>query len=436
MLYAGLDCSTQSCTVVAIDRIERRVVFRDSVPLAQPYLPPTGSGVVHTSPLVWADALDTILERLAAGIDRGRLQAMSGSAQQHGSVYCGSRPDVLTRATSPIWMDSSTSRECGEIEAALGGPAVVAELTGSRAYPRFTGPQIRKFAREDPDAYRATTRIHLVSSYLASLLTGSHAPIDHADGSGMNLMDLRAREWSPAALAATAPALAAKLPQPVPSRTVVGVLDAAWQVRFKLPAMRIVAWSGDNPCSLIGTGVIREGQLAISLGTSDTIFGPMRAPTVSRDGTGHVFVSPTGDYMAITVFRNGSLARERVRDELSLDWSGFSDALRRTEPGNGGALMLPWFEPEITPAVPYPGVVRMGLDDVPPASHVRAVVEGQMLAMSIHSAWMGTPARTIYATGGASANPEILQIMADVFDAPSAPHCALCRRRPRCPGTM
>jgi xylulokinase len=121
--------------------------------------------------------------------------------------------------------------------------------------------------------------------------------------------------------------------------------------------------------------------------------------------------------MGITVFRNGSLARERVRDESSLDWSGFSDALRRTEPGNGGAMMLPWFEPEITPAVPQPTVVRMGLDDVPPDRHVRAVVEGQMLAMSIHSSWMGAPARTIYATGGASANPEILQVMADVFEA-------------------
>src|SRR5687768_14353681 len=274
MLYAGLDCSTQSCTVVAIDSLERRVVFRDSVPLAQPYLPPAGPGIVHASPLVWADALDTMIGRLAAGIDRGRLQAISGSAQQHGSVYCGASPDALTRETAPIWMDSSTSRECEEIEAALGGAAAVAELTGSRAYPRFTGPQIRKFAREEPDAYRATTRIHLVSSYLTSLLTGAHAPIDHADGSGMNLMNLRTRDWSPAALDATAPALATKLPPPVPSRTVVGVLDAAWQTRFELPAVRIVAWSGDNPCSLIGTGVIGEGQLAISLGTSDTIFGP------------------------------------------------------------------------------------------------------------------------------------------------------------------
>ena len=40
-----------------------------------------------------------------------------------------------------------------------------------------------------------------------------------------------------------------------------------------------------------------------------------------------------------------------------------------------------------------------------------------MMAMALHSRWMGPPPDTIHATGGASANRDILQIMADVFDA-------------------
>jgi xylulokinase len=314
-------------------------------------------------------------------------------------------------------MDSSTWTECAEIEAALGGPRAVAHLTGSKAYPRFTGPQIRKFAREEPEAYQRTTRIHLVSSYLASLLIGEHGPIDHADGSGMNLMDLRTRDWSPIALDATASDLRARLPPLVPSDTIVGSLASQWRHAFGLPAVNIVAWSGDNPCSLVGTGIVEEGQLAISLGTSDTVFGAMRTPRFSDDGTGHVFVSPTGDYMGITVFRNGALARERVRDEFGLTWTGFSEALRATEPGNGGAMMLPWFEPEITPEVPQPQIRRSGLEDATPARHVRALIEAQMMALAIHSEWMSVRPLTIYATGGGSENFEILQIMADVFNA-------------------
>ena len=39
------------------------------------------------------------------------------------------------------------------------------------------------------------------------------------------------------------------------------------------------------------------------------------------------------------------------------------------------------------------------------------------MAMALHSRWMGVDIKTIYATGGASANRAILQVMADVFGA-------------------
>jgi len=134
------------------------------------------------------------------------------------------------------------------------------------------------------------------------------------------------------------------------------------QARHGLPPARVVAWTGDNPSSLIGTGLIDEGRVAVSLGTSDTVFGLMREPRVEAGGSGHVFGAPTGDYMGITVFRNGSLAREWVRDAFGLDWAGFSAALRGSAPGNQGRLLFPWFEPEITPSVPVPGIRRVGLD--------------------------------------------------------------------------
>jgi xylulokinase len=40
-----------------------------------------------------------------------------------------------------------------------------------------------------------------------------------------------------------------------------------------------------------------------------------------------------------------------------------------------------------------------------------------MMALALHSRWMGVTINTIYATGGAAANRAILQVMADVFDA-------------------
>jgi xylulokinase len=98
-------------------------------------------------------------------------------------------------------------------------------------------------------------------------------------------MDLASKQWSPVAVRATAPGLDAKLPPLADSWTVLGTLAPYWRQKYGFPAARVVAWSGDNPCSLVGTGLVREGIVAISLGTSDTIFGIMPTPRPSEDGT-------------------------------------------------------------------------------------------------------------------------------------------------------
>jgi xylulokinase len=389
-----------------------------------------------SSPLMWAEALDLMMARIArSGLDMSRLAAVSGSAQQHGSVYLNAiaaeglgtldpeRPLVkqivpmLSRQVSPIWMDSSTSEECAEITLATGGADALSRHTGSRAFERFTGPQIRKFWKRDRGGYDATDRVHLVSSFVASLLIGRHAPVDPGDGSGMNLMDLATSQWWPPAVAATAPGLSAKLPGIAPAFSVAGTLSPFWQRRYGLPAARVVTWSGDNPCSLIGTGLVREGRVAISLGTSDVLFGLMREPRVDPTGTGHVFGAPTGDFMGLTVFKNGSLARQRVRDAFGLSWEEFSRTLDSTPPGNGGRILLPWYEPEITPPVMTAGVRRYGLAEADGPGQVRGVIEAQQMAIARHSRWMHVSVDTIYATGGAAANVQILQVMADVFGA-------------------
>jgi len=447
-IYLGLDASTQSltATLVGVEHGRGAVIFETTFTY-DAALPEYGTehgvirgddpSVVVSNPVMWAAAMERMFGILVSERPRemARLTAISGSAQQHGTVYLDERAasrlgsldsgrplapqldGVFSRALSPVWMDSSTRTDCLEITASVGGDAAMARHTGSRAFERFAGPQIRKFFKTSPEAYAQTARIHLISSFLATLLVGADAPVDPGDGSGMSLMDLGAKAWWPAALDATAPNLASKLPRVASSSAVIGELSPFWRARFNLPAARVVTWSGDNTCSLIGSGIVREGLLAISLGTSDTIFGLMREPHVGPDGIGHVFGAPTGDYMGITVFKNGSLARERVRDAYGWDWPRFSAALRSMPPGNHGRLMLPWFDPEITPPVAVPGVRRLDLDPSDAAANARAIVEAQMMSMANHSRWMQSDTATIHATGGASRNRDVLQIMADVFAA-------------------
>jgi xylulokinase len=447
-LYLGLDSSTQSLTAVVIDTVSGGVSQPWSVNFGadlpqygcpQGFLPDPDPLVRHADPRLWAAALERVLATLRReGVDLGAIAGISGSGQQHGTVYLR-RPfpgtlargetlaDLvgrsLTRPTAPIWMDSSTGSECREIDAALGGAAEVRRRSGSSAVERFAGPQIRRFAKTEAERYTRTELIHLVSSFMCSLLLGKSAPIDLGDGAGMNLLNLAAATWDPDLLQATARGLAARLPATVPSTACCGTVAPYLVERYGFqPGTQVVAWSGDNPNSLIGVGGWRPGTAVISLGTSDTYFAAMSTPAVDPQGCGHVFGNPAGGFMCLICFKNGSLAREHVKDEHGLSWSQFDvESFAATPPGNGGRLLLPYFVPEITPVVLRPGVVRRGDADFvagrDAAASVRAIVEAQALSMKLHSGWIGETPAAIRVTGGASRSDGICQVLADVFDA-------------------
>ncbi|KAB1264191.1 Xylulose kinase [Camelus dromedarius] len=412
----GWDFSTQQVKVVAVDA-ELNVFYEDST--YHLLLKDTGlfavkndvnyltfsiidmcqtQGGVHvhedgltvTSPvLMWVQALDIILEKMkASGFDFSQVLALSGAGQA-----CFSITDC------PVWMDSSTTAQCRQLEAAVGGAQALSGLTGSRAYERFTGNQIAKIYQQKPEAYSHTERISLVSSFAASLFLGSYSPIDHSDGESSECR---------------------------------GSISSYYVRRYGFSSgCKVVAFTGDNPASLAGMR-LEEGDIAVSLGTSDTLFLWLQEPTPALEG--HIFCSPVDPqhYMALLCFKNGSLMREKIRDEsASRSWGEFSKALQSTEMGNGGNLGFYFDVMEITPEII--GRHRFTAENrevsaFPGDVEIRALIEGQFMAKKIHAEGLGyrvnfnitliVPKTKILATGGASHNRDILQVLADVFGAP------------------
>ena len=179
----------------------------------------------------------------------------------------------------------------------------------------------------------------------------------------------------------------------------------------------VLIWSGDNPNSLIGTGCFEPGVAGISLGTSDTLFMPMQTYHTDPLGYGHVFGNPSGGFMSLICFSNGSLAREKIRDLHKVDWRYFDvTAMQESEPGNHGKLMLPYFSAESTPLVLNPRVVR-NYTQMTAADDIRAILESQICSMRLHSEWIGEKITRIRLTGGASNSSAIQQIIADIFQA-------------------
>ena len=172
-----------------------------------------------------------------------------------------------------------------------------------------------------------------------------------------------------------------------------------WQKRYSLPRVRIVPWETTHASAAIGSGIIRPGLLLVSLGPVDT----------------------AADVNGALEFHNGALAREWIQREYHLDANALASLLEQ-RPGNDGYIMLPWLEPEITPAVEYAGVRRFGFDGLDAGRNVRGLIEGQMMAMANHAGPLaagrlgeGGPIDRIIVTGAESANRALLQVMSNVF---------------------
>ncbi|MGB6221695.1 xylulokinase [Haloferula sp.] len=446
-MFLGLDSSTQSLSALVIDPASGTVAHELSVNFGTDlpaygapsgFIPDGKAGEVHADPLMWIEAIDLLFSRVAENFDLSQITAIAASGQQHGSVYFDNSlvqrlatldpkqplkdqlAPALSRPSAPIWMDTSTGAECAEIAEAVGGNDEVCKLSGSIAVERFTGPQIRKFYKQDVEAYRNTGSIHLVSSMVGSIMAGKSIAIDHGDGAGMNLLNLHTLGWDPDLLDATAPNLRDKLPRPAASASIAGKVSNYFVQKYGFSSNCDVALStGDNPSSLVGMGATEPGTFVISLGTSDTFFAAMSKAVTDPQGFGHVFGNPAGGFMSLICFRNGSLSREALRDELGLSWDDFDAAgLAKTPAGNEGRVMLPFYGPEITPRHDFSAPVRNFPADASAEIQVRALLEGQFLNMRLHSAWLGEQPSLIRLTGGASQNNGIAQLIADIFQAP------------------
>ncbi|KAF8074959.1 actin-like ATPase domain-containing protein [Lyophyllum atratum] len=463
-LFLGLDLSTQQLKAIVIDQDstlvhESAVHFDNDLPSHG-----TTNGAIRgphgevTSPVaMWLEAIDLLFDRMKkAGVQIDAISAISGAGQQHGSVYWLQNAETLLSSldsaqslasqlspgafslpTAPIWQDSSTTRECRKLEEYIGGPQVLADLTGSRAYERFTGNQIAKIRRLHPEAYQSTSRISLVSSFIPSLFLGRIVPIDISDASGMNLMDVISCKWNDALLEACGgPELRSKLgPEPDIGGIVLGKVTKWWVGRWGLSPECVVApFTGDNPASVVALSA--PGDAVLSLGTSTTFLLsiPGADTPPKRFTTSHLLSHPVDFHgkIAMLCYKNGALAREQVRDRYANgDWNRFNELVEATPPGNNGYLGLYFPLPEIIPpgvvgqhtfhaeSLDKKGVTPSAVDDIPANAHPRAILESQFLSIRSRIADIlpknSLPLQRLVATGGSSANQTIRQLAADIF---------------------
>ena len=309
-----------------------------------------------------------------------------------------------------------------------------------------------RLRRVKPDMYAQTARISLVSSWLASVLMGTIAPLDVSDVCGMNLWDMPNQQYNEALLRLAAGGDPADLRKKLGEVRLdgggsMGAVSSYFVSKYGFsPDCQIAPFTGDNPATILALP-LRPLDAIVSLGTSTTFL--MNTPKYRPDGAYHFFNHPTtpGNYMFMLCYKNGGLAREKVRDQLpkpeggATGWENFNDAVLNTQPlgieneGDRAKMGLYFYLRETVPNI-RAGTWRYsskadGSDLREEKTHeswdnktdARIIVESQALSMRlrsqnlVHEPKPELPAqpRRIYLVGGGSLNPAIARVIGDVL---------------------
>ena len=415
-VFLGIDCGTQSTKVVLRDADTGEVV---TVGRAPHELVERDDGTREQDPQWWIDALRMAVRDAMRG-ERFDIGGIGVSGQQHGLV-CLDERDRPVRAAK-LWNDTTTARECDELTRKLGGEARLLQLVGNRILPGYTAPKIAWLATHEPDAYARTVRMCLPHDFLNLWLTGSFVT-EFGDASGTAYFDVRARRYSEVVLAAIDDRRDWKsaLPPLASSLDVIGALRGEAAKSLGLEAgIPVSAGGGDNMCAAIGCDVVSEGPVAVSLGTSGTVFAYRTEPAVDRLGEAAAFCDSTGGWLPLAATLNCTSATEWARELFAMDHAAVDAAI--VQGGAAGLAFLPYLSGERTPNLPGATGVFAGLrpshgrDDL-----VHAVVEGVTFGLAYAMEALrraGVTPIEVTLIGGGSASDAWAQLCADVFALP------------------
>ncbi|MCF7886470.1 MAG: xylulokinase [Candidatus Marinimicrobia bacterium] len=432
-LFAGLDVSTQGCKLLIIDHTNEEVVYTTSVnydndlsnyDTINGVIKDAPEGVSESEPQMWLDAVDMVFSQAKDdNVTLSNIKCIAVSGQQHGLVSLDEN-DNLTRNRSKLWNDFSTAEECQILTNKIGGKDSMIEEIGNTQRTGYTASKIFHMQRNEPNKYDKTRTFFLVHNYINWYLTGGVKVMEPGDTSGMALWNPKNGQWSQKVINIIDPGLKDKLPPVKPAYETIGTISKNLANKFGFsPECKIDAGSGDNMYGAIGTGNVESGIVTISLGTSGTAYTFMEKPYIDPDGEIAAFCDSTGHYLPLVCVSNMANGYNQVLDNYNIDHQEFVNIIGEVKPGNGGRILLPWYEGERTPDLPNAAPIYFGFDlgDFTKENLCRAVIEGHVLNIYAGFERMPIDFREIRLTGGLSKSPAWRQMIADVFEAEAVP---------------
>jgi xylulokinase len=332
---------------------------------------------VEQDPEDWWNATVAVIRRVLDGFSTAHVAGVGLTGQMHGLVLLDERAAVLRPAI--LWNDQRTESECTTIRTHVGAERVL-ELTGNDVLPGFTAPKIAWVRQHEPEVYRRIAHVLLPKDYVRYRLTGERFT-DVSDASGTSLFDVSARRWAEEMLAAVG-VRTQMLPEVTESTEVSARVSGRTERRTGLAAgTPVVGGAGDQAAQAVGSGIVEEGVVGVTIGTSGVVFAPSESFRPEPRGRLHAFchaVPGRWHLMGVMLSAGGSL--RWYRDTLCPGES-YESLVKEAEdvpPGAEGLIFLPYLTGERTPHPdPHARGAFVGLTVRHTRAHLtRAVLEG------------------------------------------------------------
>ncbi|KAH9920985.1 actin-like ATPase domain-containing protein [Amylocystis lapponica] len=336
----------------------------------------TTPGDAYTTPVeMWIKAFDLLLEKLSKSYDLARIKGIGGAAQHalvwwkasqmpalqaldpRLPVYAQIAAPSLSLPNTPVAQDTSAHTHALALEAALGGPDLMAARVGTCAHASLLAAQLLRVREAWPDVWARTGRVQVASSFLASLMCGGLVGMGEAEACATGL-------WVHGAM----PGANGQ------SHWDEGVMEIVGGNREE--GRRIWAWLGDvdvsggrrrignvsrylverygfDPDAIVTpfTSDYLSTYLSLCPSPSDAVlsFGPMDAMLAPASHylptrLYNLFPHPAQDasekrrYVVMLTSRNADVPRALVRDMYTKSWSAFDRLVAIVPPGGSIGL--------------------------------------------------------------------------------------------------
>jgi len=412
-MYLGIDLGTSGVKALLIDAGQRPIASATaSLAVSRPH-----DGWSEQDPASWISATEQVFDalRLSHAVELAAVRGIGLSGQMHGATLLGDDDRVLRPCI--LWNDTRSHAEA----AALDADPRFRAITGNIVFPGFTAPKLAWVRDNEPDIFRATRRVLLPKDYLRLWLTGEHVS-DMSDASGTAWLDVGARCWSDALLAATGMEIG-QMPTLVEGTQQSGRLRASLASRFGMDSALVAGGAGDNAASACGMGAVKSGSAFVSLGTSGVLFAAADSHKPDPQSAVHAFChAMPGTWHQMGVILSASDSLNWLAGLTGIPASQLTgelgEALRAP-----GVTFLPYLSGERTPH--NDATIRgafAGLSHHSDRAHLtQAVLEGVAFAFrdsleALKAA--GTTLQRVMAVGGGSRSAYWLKAIATALGLP------------------